>query len=204
MKREIINCSKFDCSKKLVDTIFQLLDTIRANVTFFAKWLNPVNLWGSTGFEQFHFQSKKYQLVKLQLVDKGFGKCQQLDKIYSKENGVHVRQLGLGLGQVRLGQVRLGQVRLGWVRLGQVRLGQVYMYGSQVRCTCMAVRLFTTFSNISIWFCFTYSFFSNTISVFLSFHFYCLNFLKTTEVLEGNLIWKKSLTFWRRATQQLT
>ncbi len=53
--------------------------------------------------------------------------------------GVHVWQLGQVLGQVSC-QVRLG-VRLGQVRLGQVRLGQVYMYGSQVRCTCMAVRL---------------------------------------------------------------
>ncbi len=43
--------------------------------------------------------------------------------------GVHVRQLGQVLGQVRLGKVRLGQVRL-----SQVRIGQVYMYGSQVRC----------------------------------------------------------------------
>jgi hypothetical protein len=30
----------------------------------------------------------------LQLLDKGFGKCQLLDTFYSKENGVHVRQLG--------------------------------------------------------------------------------------------------------------
>jgi hypothetical protein len=37
---------------------------------------------------------KKYQLLELQMVDKGFGKCQLLDTIYSKENGVHVRQLG--------------------------------------------------------------------------------------------------------------
>ena len=84
------------------------------------------------------------------MVDKGFGKYQLLDTIYSKENGVHVRQLGqvymygsqdrctcmavrLGVGQVRcwLGQVRLGQVRQGQVRLGQVRLGQVRL--GQVR-----------------------------------------------------------------------
>ncbi len=84
---------------------------------------------------------------------------------------------------------------------------------ASITCTTLTVSstysIFTAFSNVKIWFCFTYSFFSNTISVFLSFHFFCLNFLKTTEglawqVLEGNLIWKKSLTFWRRATQQLT
>jgi hypothetical protein len=49
---------------------------------------------GITGFEQFYFLSKKYQLFKNQMVDKGGGKCQLLDTIYSKENGVHVRQLG--------------------------------------------------------------------------------------------------------------
>ena len=37
---------------------------------------------------------KKNQLLELQMVDKGFGKYQLLDTIYSKENGVHVRQLG--------------------------------------------------------------------------------------------------------------
>jgi hypothetical protein len=37
---------------------------------------------------------KKYQLLELQMVDKGFGKYQLLDTIYSKENGVHVGQLG--------------------------------------------------------------------------------------------------------------
>ncbi len=99
-------------------------------------------------FEQFHFQTKKHQLFENQMLDKGGGKCQLLDTIYSKENGVHVRQLGqvrLGvqymygsqvrcqvrLGQVRLGQARLGQVRLGQVRLGQVRFGQVRL--GQVR-----------------------------------------------------------------------
>ena len=35
-QRVMINCSKFICSKKLVDTIFHLLDTIRANVIFFS------------------------------------------------------------------------------------------------------------------------------------------------------------------------
>jgi hypothetical protein len=45
-------------------------------------------------FEQFHFQTKKYQLFENQMLDKGGGKCQLLDTIYRKENGVHVRQLG--------------------------------------------------------------------------------------------------------------
>jgi hypothetical protein len=51
----------------------------------------------------FTFSQKIYQLLELQMVDKCFGKCQLLNTIYSKENGVHVWQLG----SVRLG-VRLG------------------------------------------------------------------------------------------------
>jgi hypothetical protein len=95
----MIICSKFDCSKNLLDTILLLLDTIRAIIIFLVNCSNPVNLWESTGFEQFNFLSKKYQLfenqmVEDQMVDKGGGKCQLLDTIYSKENSVHVRQLG--------------------------------------------------------------------------------------------------------------
>ncbi len=74
--------------------IFHLLDTIRAIIIFFVNCSIPVNLWGSTEFEQFHFKTKKYQLLELQMVDKGFGKYQLLDTIYCKENGVRVRQLG--------------------------------------------------------------------------------------------------------------
>ena len=117
-QRVLIICSKFDCLKNLLNTILLLLDTIPAIFIFLVNCSNPVNLWESTGFEQFYFLSKKYQLFENLMVDKGGGKCQLLDTIYSKENGVHVRQLGKGLGQ----------------GLGQVRLGQVYMYGSQVRC----------------------------------------------------------------------
>jgi hypothetical protein len=90
----MINCSKFVCSKKLYDTIFQLLNTIRANVTF----LSTGRIWLIFGDQldliSFTFSQKKYQLLKLQMVDKGFGKCQLLNTIKSKENGVHVRQLG--------------------------------------------------------------------------------------------------------------
>ena len=80
--------------EKLLDTILLLLDTIRAIIIFLVNYSNPVNLWESTGFEQFHFKSKKYQLFEIQMVNKGGGKCQLLDTIYSKENGVHVLQLG--------------------------------------------------------------------------------------------------------------
>ena len=49
-----------------------------------------LNTFGSKSIARHKF----YQLLELQMVDKGFGKCQLLDTIYSKENGVHVRQLG--------------------------------------------------------------------------------------------------------------
>ena len=44
--------------------------------------------------EQLNYFFLKVKLLELQLVDKGFEKCQLLDTLYSKENGVHVRQLG--------------------------------------------------------------------------------------------------------------
>ncbi len=53
--RVIINCSKFVCSKKLVDTIFHLLETIRANVTFFVNCSKIKNHLPYVYFEQFHF-----------------------------------------------------------------------------------------------------------------------------------------------------
>ncbi len=37
---------------------------------------------------------KKVTTARIALLDKGFGKWQLLDTIYSKEIGVHVRQLG--------------------------------------------------------------------------------------------------------------
>ena len=49
-------------------------------------------------FEQMQFLDQNDQLLELQLLDKNIEKCQLLDIIYSKENGVHVRQLGYGLG----------------------------------------------------------------------------------------------------------
>ena len=56
--------------EKLLDTILLLLDTIRAIIIFLVNYSNPVNLWESTGFEQFHFLSKKYQLFKNQMETK--------------------------------------------------------------------------------------------------------------------------------------
>jgi hypothetical protein len=92
--RDMINCSKFVCSKKLVDTIFQLLDTIRANVTFLSTGRIRLIFGDQLDSISFTLSQKKYQLLELQMVNKGLGKCQLLDTIYSKENGVHVRQLG--------------------------------------------------------------------------------------------------------------
>jgi hypothetical protein len=89
----MINCSKFVSSKKLVNTIFQLLYTIRANVTFLSTGRIRLIFGDQLDLISFTFSQKKYQLLKLQMVDKDFGKCQLLDTIYRKENGVHVRQL---------------------------------------------------------------------------------------------------------------
>ena len=132
----MIICSNFVCSKNLLDTILLLLDSVRAIIIFRVNCSNPVNLWESTGFEQFHFQSKKYQLLELQMVDKDVENVNCSTQFIVKKMvymyGSQVR--GQVRGQVRLGQVymygsqvrcqvRLGQVRLGQVRLGQVRLG---------------------------------------------------------------------------------
>ncbi len=51
----IIICSKFDCSKNLLDTILLLLDTVRAIIFFLVNCSNPVNLWELTWFEQINF-----------------------------------------------------------------------------------------------------------------------------------------------------
>jgi hypothetical protein len=80
--------------KKLVDTIFKLLDTIRANVTFLSTGQIRLIFGDQLDSISFTFSQKKYQLFELQMVDKVFGKCQLLDTIYSKENGVHLQQLG--------------------------------------------------------------------------------------------------------------
>ena len=40
----------------------------------------------------FTFSQKNINCSNCKWFDKGFGKCQLLDTIYSKENGVHVRQ----------------------------------------------------------------------------------------------------------------
>ena len=85
---------KIQLLKKLVDTIFQLLDTIRANVTFLSIGQIRLIFGDQLDSISFTFSQKRYQLLELQMVDKCFGKCQLLNTIYSKENGVHVRQLG--------------------------------------------------------------------------------------------------------------
>ena len=45
-------------------------------------------------FEQMQVLDQNEQLLELLLLDKRFKKCQLLDNIFSKENGVHVRQIG--------------------------------------------------------------------------------------------------------------
>ncbi len=93
----MIICSKFDCSKNLLDTILLLLDTVRAIIFFLVNCSKIKNHGKSSAVRVFRAVSlldKKYQLFENQMLDKGGGKCQLLDTIYSKENGGHVRQLG--------------------------------------------------------------------------------------------------------------
>ena len=125
---DMVNCSNCDCSTRNCSTLLaanQLLDT-----------KNEIARIGLTGFlSSFIFCVQTNNCSTVICSTLLAGKQQLLDTIYSKENGVHVRQLGqvdmYGSQvrcQVRLGQVRLGQVRLGQDRLGQVRLGQVRLY----------------------------------------------------------------------------
>jgi hypothetical protein len=93
----MIICSKFDCSKNLLDTILLLLDTVREIIFFLVNCSKIKNHEKSSAVRVFRAVSlldKKYQLFENQMLDKGGGKCQLLNTIYSKENGVHVRQLG--------------------------------------------------------------------------------------------------------------
>ena len=85
--QEGINCSKFDSSKKLVNAS-QAVDK-KVKTCQKSKIICRTCISSS-----FTFRQKKYQLLELQLVDKGFVKCQLLETIYSKENGVYERQLG--------------------------------------------------------------------------------------------------------------
>jgi hypothetical protein len=52
---DMINCSKFDCSKTTGRHNFSTAQHHSSKCHFFVNWLSPVNLWGSTGFDQFHF-----------------------------------------------------------------------------------------------------------------------------------------------------
>ncbi len=93
----IIICSKFDCWKNLLDTILLLLDTIRAIIIFFVNCSKIKNHEKSSAVRVFRAVSlldKKILTARIAIGRKGFEKCQLLITIYSKENGVHVRQLG--------------------------------------------------------------------------------------------------------------
>ena len=99
----MIICSKFDCSKNLLNTILLLLDTIRANDKKSEKWSTIKKYLPYVYFEQFHFQTKKYQLLELHCSTKVLENDNCSTQFIVKK--------------------------------------MLYMYGSQVRCTCMAVRI---------------------------------------------------------------
>ncbi len=94
----MVNCSNCDCSKNLLDKILLLLNTIRAIIFFLVICSNPVNLWGLTkdklDSSSLTFRKKKFDCSTVICSTLLAGKYQLLDTIYSKENGVHVRQLG--------------------------------------------------------------------------------------------------------------
>ncbi len=67
-----------------------MLGIIQANVTFLSTGQIRLIFGDQLDSISFTFSQNKYQLLKFQMVDKGFGKCQLLNTVYSKENGVHV------------------------------------------------------------------------------------------------------------------
>ncbi len=106
----MVNCSNCDCSTRNCSTLLaanQLLDT--------KNEIARISLTGFSSSFIFCVQTNNCSTVICSTLLAG--KQQLLDTIYSKENGVHVRQLGqvdMYGSQVRC-QVRLGQVRLGQV-----------------------------------------------------------------------------------------
>ncbi len=125
----MINCLKFVCSKKLVDTIFHLLNTIQANVTFLSTGRKSkiiCRMWISSSFT---FRQKNINCSNCNWSTK------VLENVNCSTQFIVKKMVYMYGSQVR-GQVRLGQVRLGQVRLGVHvwQLGQVFIYGSQVRC----------------------------------------------------------------------
>ncbi len=138
----MIICSKFVCSKNLLDTILLLIDTIRANdkkvkngrqsknicrtcilssFTFRQKNINSSNCkWSTKVLENVNCST---QFIVKKMVYMYGSQVRGQVRLGKVTLGVHVWQLGQVLAQVRLVQVRIGQGRLGQVRIGQVRLG---------------------------------------------------------------------------------
>ncbi len=114
MQGVMINCSKFDCSKKLVDTIFHLFDTNRANVTFLSTGRKSKIICRTCILSSFTFRQKNIN----------YSNCNWSTKVLENVNC----------------STQFIVKKMVYMYGSQVR-GQVYMYGSQVRCTCIAVRL---------------------------------------------------------------
>ena len=73
----MIICSKFDCSKNLLDRILLLLDTIRAIIFFLVNCSKIKNNEKSSAVRVFRAVSlldKKVSTARIALLDKGFGK----------------------------------------------------------------------------------------------------------------------------------
>ncbi len=70
----MIICSKFVCSKNLLYTIFHLLDTIRANVTFFCQWLENQNSSAVRVFQAVSLLDKKILTARIAIGQQRFWK----------------------------------------------------------------------------------------------------------------------------------
>ena len=139
---DMINCSKFDCSKKLVDTILSTgrhhsskchfsCPLVESGKSFGINWIQPVSLlvkkincsnckWSTKVLENVNCST---QFIVKKMVYMYGSKVRGQVRLGQVRCTCMAVRLGARLGQVRLVQVRLGQVRLGQVRLGQVRLG---------------------------------------------------------------------------------
>ncbi len=72
----------------------RLLDTVRADDKNICICSKIQKVCRTCCVEQMQVLDQNEQLLELHLLDKRFKKCQLLDNIFSKENGVHVWQIG--------------------------------------------------------------------------------------------------------------
>ncbi len=133
----MVNCSKFVCSKNLLDTILLLLDSIQAIIILLVNWSTAVlNLLSCRinwipAIDSICVNCSNCRPLYIRTVDTNFKKDINFARIAITRQ-IFCFKNTYGRNQQRKWCTCMA-VRC-YVRLGQVRLGQV-------RCTCMAVRL---------------------------------------------------------------